>query len=117
TVTVALETLGRFRDGKFTMEDLRKAQNYRAGQYPLTVETTDQLAAQLADLSFFGLGRDFVDRQIERLRAVTLEDLKSVAPKLPVSDYMMVVVTNAAAVRPQLEGLGGIEVVKYDAPE
>jgi zinc protease len=117
TIKVALDTLSRFRDGKFTADDLRKAQNFRAGQYPLSVETTDQLAAQVADLVFYGLGRDFVDRQIEHIRSVTLEELRSVAPKLPVSDYMMVVVTNAAAVRPQLEGLGTIEVVKYDAPE
>src|SRR5438093_12943581 len=65
TITVALDTLARFREGKFTEEDLRKAQNYRAGQYPLTVETTDQLAAQIADLAFYGLTRDFVDRPIE----------------------------------------------------
>ena len=117
TIKVALDTLARFRDGNLTVDDLRKAQNFRAGQYPLSVETTDQLAAQVADLVFFGLGRDFVDLQIEHIRSVTLEDLQSVAPKLPVSDYMMVVVTNAASVRPQLEGLGTIEVVKYDAPE
>jgi zinc protease len=116
TIDVALQTLAKFRSGGFTDDDLRNAQNYMAGQYPLTVETTNALAAQIAGLEFYGLGREFVDRQIESLRGVTLADLKTVAPKLPVDDYLLVVVTNAAAVRPQLEKFGKVEVVPFNGP-
>lgn len=116
TITVALDTLARFRSGAYTADDLRKAQNYRAGQYPLSVETTDQLAAQIAGLEFYGLPREFVDRQIESLREVTLDDLRSVAARLPVEDYVLVVVSKAAAVRSQLEKFGKPEVVPFDAP-
>lgn len=117
TISVALEVLGRFREGRLTTDDLTKAQSYRAGQFPLTVETTDQLAAQITDLAFYGLGREFVDKQIERLRGVTLSDLRGkVAPRIPGNDYVLVVVTNASQVRPQLEGFGSIEVVPL-APE
>lgn len=111
TISVAFETVSRFREKTFTREDMVKAQNYRAGQFPLGVETTDQLAAQIADLAFHGLGRDFIDKQIERLRSVTLEDLGRVARLIPTEDYVLLVVTNAAEVRPQLESFGRIEVV------
>ena len=117
TIDVALQTLARFKSGDIGKTDLEKAQNYRVGQYPLTVETTDQLARQIAELVFYGLTRDFVDRQIASLRAVKLADLRTVGARMPVEDYVMVIVTNAAAVRPQLEGFGDITVVPYDSIE
>jgi zinc protease len=115
TVQVALDTLARFRAGGVGAPDLGRAQAYRAGRFPLTVETTDQLAQQLAGLEFYGLTREFFDRQIETLRTVTLADLKGISARLPGEDYVLVVVSNAAAVKPQLEKFGQVSVVRFDA--
>ena len=102
TVEAAFDTLRRFRQGGYTEEDLRKAQNYRAGLFPLSLETSDQIAAALGELEIYSLPREF---------SVTLEDLGRAGQRLfPVDDAVIVAVSPAASARAALEKFGPVTV-------
>ena len=111
TVEAAFDTLRRFRQGGYTEEDLRKAQNYRAGLFPLSLETSDQIAAALGELEIYSLPREFYDEQIDKVRSVTLEDLGRAGQRLfPVDDAVIVAVSPAASARAALEKFGPVSV-------
>lgn len=86
-------------------EELEDARNYLAGVFPLTLQTTDGLAARLAAMAGYGLEVDFYDRYRERILAVTGEEVLAVARRhLHPQRLATVVVGDAAALREQLPG-------------
>ncbi len=73
---LALEVLDQLHRQGISEEQLRSAKDYLKGQYPLRLETTDQLAALLADLEFFGLDAREVNGFFQRVDALTTADAR-----------------------------------------
>ena len=73
---LALEVLDQLHRQGISEEQLRSAKDYLKGQYPLRLETTDQLAALLADLEFFGLDAREVNEFFQRVDALTTADAR-----------------------------------------
>ena len=98
---VALEILKRLSDKGISAEQLASAKAYIKGTFPPErLETADELAATLADLELYGLGRDEVDSFFARIDAVTLDDANQTARKYFRSDRLtFVTVGNAAKIR------------------
>jgi len=68
------------RDGATTAE-LDAAKDYLTGSFPLRLDSTGKLAGFLGQIEYFGLGDDYIERYAERVRAVTLEDVRKAAQK------------------------------------
>src|SRR5262249_4958357 len=52
---MAVDVIKRFHDNGVTEEQLKSAKAYIKGQFPPSIETSDELASQIALLEFYGL--------------------------------------------------------------
>ncbi|MDY7231456.1 M16 family metallopeptidase [Hyalangium rubrum] len=111
-IDVSLGEVGKVRKGGITPRELKTAQTYLAGLYPLRTETSESVASVLADIRVHGLGDDWVEQFRDRLRAVTPKQVKTVAAKyLYPQAPTMVLLGKASEVKKQLKGLGPVTVV------
>jgi zinc protease len=94
--------------------ELRDAQAYLSGTFPLTIETPDAIATQILNALFYELSLDELQTFRERVNAVTVDDIERVAKTYLQPDRLSVVlVGNAAAFKDQLQraGFGQHEVI------
>lgn len=88
------ETL-RMRDHGVTADELAWAQRFFTGSMPLSFQTNDQLATHLLERELYGLEPEFWRRDLERVGAVTPEDLREVAHRyLRIEDLDVVVLAD-----------------------
>lgn len=71
--------INRIRTEPVTADELQKIKNYVALRLPDQLETTQAMAGQLAALETYGLDASFYDTYVQRIMAVTAEDLRRVA--------------------------------------
>lgn len=113
-----LRELDLIREKGATDEEVDNARHYLSGVLPLELQTTEQLAAKLADLAIFDLPDDYFERYTERVAAVMPSDVARVAREhLLTDDLSIVVAGNAAAVAEPLRALGRGPVLESQAPE
>jgi zinc protease len=111
-IDVALAEVAKVRSGGITPRELKTAQTYLGGLYPLRTESNESVASVIADTRMYGLGEDWVEKFRERLYAVTGKQVKQAAarylfPEPPV----IVVLGRAAEAKKLLKGLGPLSVV------
>jgi zinc protease len=109
---VTLGEMARMRDRGPTSAELKKAQQYLAGLFPLRVETNEAVASALTDLWLYSLGEDWVDSYRARIRAVTRAEAARAAARfcfaLPPA---VVLVGPAEALQRAGEAFGEVTVV------
>jgi zinc protease len=99
-----------------TDEELAMAKESLRLAMPARFETTGEVANAVADLLVYDLPLDEYDRRLQRIDAVTKDDVKRVANEYFGSDSMTVVVVGGKQqVAPQLEPLGLGAVDERDA--
>lgn len=117
-VQVALDEVEKMRKGGLTAPELKNAQTYLRGLYPLRTETNEALAAAIGDMALYGLGDDWVEQYRDRVGAVTLKQAAEAARAYCFARKpALVVVGNAAKVVKQLKKYGKPEVVKVSELE
>ena len=98
-----------------TQAEYDKARNFLKGQFPLGLQSPDDLAGELANVEFFGLPQDFIAGYPAKVTAVSMDDVKRVLKTyFCTSDLKILVVTNGEMAKKALDGLGQIEVVEID---
>jgi zinc protease len=111
-IDVSLAEVAKVREGGIPAGELKKAQRYLAGLYPLRTETNESVAAVISDIRVHGLGADWVEKFRERLLAVKPKQTVEVAAKYLFSKPPLIVVLGRAdAIGRQLKGLGPVKVV------
>ncbi|HEX8435555.1 pitrilysin family protein [Archangium sp.] len=111
-IDVSLAEVAKVREGGIPAAELKKAQRYLAGLYPLRTETNESVAAVISDMYLNALGDDWVEKFRERLLAVTSKQTVAVASKyLFPKPPLIVVLGRAEEVKKQLKGLGPVTVV------
>ena len=97
-------------DKGFTSAELQKAKNFMAGQFAISAQSPEALAAQLANIAFYNLPPDYLQTYLLRLRAVSLSDANRIARTyFAPSALSLVLVAPAAKVKSQLSELPNIE--------
>jgi zinc protease len=87
--------LERIRSEPVGDEELGDAKLYLTGSFPLKLDSTSKIAAFLAQVEFFNLGADYADTYVQRINAVTKEDVLRVARQyLHPDELELVVVAN-----------------------
>jgi zinc protease len=87
--------------------ELSDAKAYLTGSFPLTIETPDAIATQVLNVLFYGLPVEQLETFRQRVNAVTTDDVERVARFYLRPDRLAIVlVGNASAFAPQLQGLG-----------
>jgi zinc protease len=111
-IDVSLAEVAKVREAGIPAAELKKAQRYLAGLYPLRTETNESVAAVISDMRLNGLGDDWVEKFRDRLLAVTSKQTVAVAAKYLFSKPpLLVVLGRAEEVKKQLKGLGPVTVV------
>ena len=115
TGAAAVETLGelrRIREELVEPHELEETVSYVRGVFPYTFQGASDLARRLETLAVYGLPNDYYERYLERLPAITREELLTVAQRRIHPDHMAVVAVGPAeALVPQLETLGPVTVL------
>ena len=94
-----------------SMDELEGIQNYLAGTFVLQNSSPAGIASFLSFLDLHGLGRDYLEDYVERVYAVTPEDVRRVtADYLDADDLTIVVVGDRAVVEEQLAPFGDVTV-------
>jgi zinc protease len=110
---LTLAELERARSEPPGEDELAWARTLATGSFSMGLETSDAVTAALVELDVYALPEDSLDTYRARVRAVTAEQVATAAREhLHPERAAIVLVGPAAAVVPQLEGLGPIEVVK-----
>ncbi|HVO27269.1 MAG TPA: pitrilysin family protein [Candidatus Margulisiibacteriota bacterium] len=87
--------LERIRNEPVSDEELADAKLYLTGSFPLKLDSTAKIASFLAQVEFFNLGADYADTYVQRINAVTKEDVLRVARQyLHPDELELVVVAN-----------------------
>jgi zinc protease len=115
TARAIRETLFEVRrliDDGIAQEEAVAARDFLAGAMPLEMQTTEQLAARIADLFVYDLPDDHFESARKQLRAVDAADAHRVAQlHLHPDRFTIIVVGNATAVSGDIEALGLGEVM------
>jgi zinc protease len=116
TVDVALDELKKFREQGPSAEELQRSVNYLAGNVARSLQAPGDIATSLANVAFYRLPPDYVARRVERIRAVTVADVRRAAETyFTPANMSMVLVGDASSVRSGLDGLGSIEEMGFES--
>ncbi|GIW43347.1 MAG: peptidase M16 [Candidatus Binatia bacterium] len=80
-ITRACAEVRRIRSQMVEKEELENAQQYLTGSFPLRLDSNSKVATFLAQVEFYGLGQDYIDQYMQRIRSVTREDVQRVAQR------------------------------------
>lgn len=114
-VREVLAELERLRSEPVGEEELRDTKSYVLGVFPYTLQTVDGVLYHMENLAVYDLPEDHYapERYMERLEAVTREEVLRVAREHLHPDRAAVVAVGPAAeLARQLEGLGELEVIR-----
>ena len=96
----ALNILKRLHEKGITEEELKSAKAYIKGVFPTSLETSDQLAARIAQLEFYGLDESDVNGMYAKVDAMTLADAQRVIKQyFPLDNLVFVLVGKASEIQ------------------
>ena len=87
--------------------ELRSAKAYLTGNFPLSIETPNAIAAQVLEAMLYGLALDELETYPERINAITPNDIQRVAKTyLKPENLSIVLVGDASTFLDDLPGVG-----------
>jgi len=100
-IDLALQVLEKLHKDGVTADELASAKAYIKGQFPPSIETSEQLARRIASNEFYGLTDDEINQLEARIDAVTLPATKQVIEKhFPAADLVFLLIGKASEIRP-----------------
>jgi zinc protease len=110
-----LVQLRRIRTEAAADSELTDAKGYLVGSFPLTIETPQQVAGQVASTKLLGLGDDYLHTYRERLAAVNAEAAMAAAQAVIHPDSAVVVVVgDGQAVYDGLAAIAPVTILDTD---
>ena len=91
-----VDEIARLQREPVSLRELRSAQDYLAGNFPLTIETPDAIATQVLNVLFYGLPLSDIETYRERVNAITPDDIQRVARQYLQPDRLSVVLVGNA---------------------
>lgn len=83
--------VGRFLTEGPSEKELQSAKEYLLGNFPVSLSSNEKLASILTSLTFYQLPKDFLNTYPEKIKAVTLEDVKkSFATQLYAQNFSVI---------------------------
>ncbi len=112
-VGIVLYEMQRIREERVGEQELERAKNYLALGLPRRMETTADILRIVSEQELHGLGDRYYDEYVERVRAVTADDVLRVAQEHFDPEHATIVVAgDRASIAAPLESLGVGPVVK-----
>jgi zinc protease len=112
-ITEILAEVRRLQEEPVPDPELELQRQYNVGNYLLSLENASRTAQRVQDIDLYGLDPDFYKHYATRMGATTSAQVLALARKyLSRENVAIIVVGEAAQVRPELEKLG--KVIVYD---
>lgn len=100
-IDLALEVLRRLHEQGITEAELKSAKAYIKGQFPPTIETSDQLSRAITELEFYGLDEREINTFSAKIDAMTLADAKRIIQQyFPLDNLVFVLIGKASEIEP-----------------
>jgi hypothetical protein len=110
-----LSQLGRIRTEIVPDSELTAAKGFLTGVFPLTIETPQQIAGQVAAQKRLRLGDDYLERYRERIAAVKPAEVTAAAARLIRPDSaVIVVVGDGTQIHGKLAAIAPVKIVDVD---
>ncbi|HKI94727.1 MAG TPA: pitrilysin family protein [Gemmatimonadales bacterium] len=110
-----LRQMDELREHAPSDNELAAAEGYLTGSFPLTVETPQQIAAQLSMVKRLGLGDGYLAHYRQRIGAVTADDVRRAARRILRPDSaVIVVVGDGRDLYPGLRAIAPVEIVDQE---
>jgi zinc protease len=107
---ITVDEFARLQRNRVYEPELRDAQAYLAGNFPLTIETPNEIATQVLNAVFYNLPLTDISTFRERVQSVTPDDVQRVSQAYIRPDRLSIVlVGNARAFVQQLRAVGFTE--------
>jgi zinc protease len=114
-IDAVLNEIKKYRAKGASAEELKKGQNYIAGSFARSLQSPEALASRLTNIEIYGFPKNHLETYIQKLRAVTLDDVQRVAQKyFLLDDLLIVLVTPAQETSPKVQKYGSTNVVELD---
>ena len=114
-LTEMLHQIDRIRTEAIPDSELRNAQNFLVGSFPLTIETPQQIAQVVTQAKLLGLAPDYLQLYRERLAAVTPLGARAAAQRIYRRNALtIVVVGDAAKLYDKLKAIAPVRLVDID---
>jgi predicted Zn-dependent peptidase len=98
-IDLTLDTLKRLHEQGISEDELASARSYLKGQFPPDIETSNQLAAVLADLASHGLDEREINTYYAKIDAATMADVKRVIEAyFPLENLTFVLIGKASEI-------------------
>lgn len=100
-IDMTLDILKRLHEKGISEEELKSAKTYLKGQFPPTIETSDQLASLLVQLEFYGLDEGEVNNYYSKIDSMTMADAQRVIKQyFPLDNLVFVLIGKANEIEP-----------------
>lgn len=112
------EEFQRIKAERVTNKELGDATRYLLGIFPLQNETASSIASLALKQKLFGLGEDYWDQYVEKIKNVTSSDIQEMAQKYISEDRMLIVIVgDAGKLTDQLSDIGEIRIFDLEDQE
>jgi predicted Zn-dependent peptidase len=92
-IDMTLDLLKQLHDKGISEEDLKSAKTYIKGVFPTSIETSDQLAALIAQLEFYGLDEREINNYYAKIDSMTIADARRVIKQyFPLDNLVFVLI-------------------------
>ncbi len=95
-------------------EEVEKAKSYYIGHFPLSLETPSQVSSLLASMLFYGLGEDYPEKFLDKMKKLTAEKINPVIGQVLFPEKIITVVVGNGEALHQLKKIGEVEQVLTD---
>jgi zinc protease len=110
TLRLMVDEFARLQKEPVHSAELRGAQDFIAGNFPLSIESSSAIAEQVLSRLFYGQSLDEIETYLDRVGKVTPDDVQRVSRQLLKPDQLSIVlVGDAATFVDQLRRLGFTE--------
>ena len=111
TLLLVLDELKKLKSGGVTKEELASAKSFYVGHYPLSMETAAQIASKIIVQEFYGLPEDYIDRYIDNVMAVSMEDIEGAVKRvLDPGNMVITLVSKSEEILKKAKVLGEVEL-------
>ena len=98
---MALKILSDLHEKGITEPELASAKAYLKGQFPTSIETSNQLASTIARLEFYGLDESDINSYYTKIDAMTLPDARRIIQQyFPKDNLVFVLIGKASEIQP-----------------
>jgi hypothetical protein len=112
-LTALIANVDRIVDEPVTDAELAGAKSYLVGNFPTTIETPSQIAAQIGQVKLLGLDKTYLENYRKEVAKVTKEDVQAAMKKHVQPDRLAIVlVGDAGAIKDKVEPIASVAV--YD---